>query len=263
MSCHKKILDDDNILVCDVNCNTCKILKKYNNLPDYDLCRYPLIACNKKTNKTQKFYAIYPENINGKVALSASNINLIFMRSIVTCYVTDLDISDNNITYLPDILTLKKLNCAKCKIKTLPRFLPNIREIDANDNLLTHIYTYQTLETLICSNNIIKELPHLPNLKYLQCNNNPITEINIPSLTSLEAYGCPIMVIHNIPSLIKKSSILLANGLVRYIQYNKSKLSNNYVLINWLNNYISESIYLNISNNNLIYNVVPFLFSNI
>lgn len=247
--------------ICNRRCQKC-FPKKYKTavyhkyLPENEeLSNKPLIVIQRGSKK------IYPSNVNGKIYLADMNITVIFAKTLLYMNIRELDIHNNQITWLPEILSLEKLNCSNCKIKELSINLPKLKELNCSDNLITHMEFYPQLKKLNISDNIIYKLPNYNLLESLICNNNPITNIKIQTLTNLEAYGCPLAVIYKIPTLHKKSSISI-NGTIKYLLLKKERINNNKCLINWYDKTCSSKIYNRlISNrNNMIKKLTKFLF---
>jgi hypothetical protein len=175
----------------------------------------------------------YPDTTSTECNLSNKSIIYLGINTISFMHLTSLDVSYNNINFIPDIHTIKKLKCIDCNLRELPS-MPILEELDCSDNLLTCIPNYTKLIKLTCSHNLIESFPNL-SIKKLICNNNPITSVNISTLTYLEAYGCPILAICKIPGLTKRSSIL-ENGNFTWIIDRTEKLDKTNVVIDWNTN---------------------------
>jgi hypothetical protein len=163
--------------------------------------------------------------------LTDKNIRVIWLSSLVNLNITCLDISKNPLKWLPDIFTLKYLNCSNCALTELPVYLPVIEEIICSNNLICTIPIYKSLVKLICSGNNINKIDHLPKLKYIDCSSNPITDY--PSDIKCIATNCPITV----KKFSKKQtrSGFVKHGKFEWIEHNLCELSDKYILIDWCN----------------------------
>ena len=254
------VSDLDRYSNCDFNCSVCNYNEHIRNnkitymLENKDLLDKPFFALQNKI-------LIEPKQYNGKLNLSNKSITALFNKTIIYQNIRELNISNNNIKQIPYIHTLEILNCSDCNIRELhdSTILPNITELYCNNNLLTIIPHYINLKKLECSSNLIKHIPAFKKLTYLICNDNPITDINIQSLTYLEAYGCPILVLYKIPSLHKRTSVII-NGEMKILITKQEKLNTNNILINWNNNTCSKEIKNRLKSNSLLCTVVDFLF---
>jgi Leucine-rich repeat (LRR) protein len=160
-----------------------------------------------------------------------------------------LDISNNLVTWLPDLYTLVTLKCTNCKLLELPSYLPLLEELDCSNNFIKIIPAYPKLKKLNCSKNLV-ENGHLvssnfPLLEDLHCSDNPINDICITTLKNLVAYDCPILVLHKLPLLIKRSSKIVNNHFV-WISQSNARVDYQKILIDWnkseLNGQISKLI---------------------
>lgn len=100
--------------------------------------------------------------------------------------ITILDVSQKNLTYLPDISRftgLEKLFCYKNLITELPKLPKNLKELNCYGNKLTKI-------------------PELPkNLKELTCYGNKLTKIEINELHDLITLDCRYNKLKKLPNL--------------------------------------------------------------
>jgi hypothetical protein len=199
-------------------------------IPISDVTHRPFLIYKNKI-------CICPIITSNEYLVPNTDITYIVSRTISYMYLTTLDISHNNIGVLPIVPSLKKLKCANCNLTTLPNVSSSqfLEELDCSDNGIKVIPNYPSIITLHCSKNLISELPPLKNIKHLVCSDNPITDVSLPNLTYLEAYNCPILVSHKIPSLLKRSSYLNNTGL-RWVITQNQKIEKNKLIINWNNN---------------------------
>ena len=110
-----------------------------------------------------------------------------------------LDISGKGITSLPDLTrftNLKKLNCSRNNLTSLPNLPPNLTELNCYGNQLNLLPTLPPkLEVLTCYMNKLTSLPTLPqNLTLLYCYENNLTSLpNLPpNLKTFYGYYNPI-----------------------------------------------------------------------
>ena len=94
--------------------------------------------------------------------------------------IVSLNISNKNVTSLPDLTrfkNLKILHCSNNKLTLLPTLPQNLEELNCYDNELTLLPTLpQKLKILRCFNNKLTLLPSLPQkLQRLYCDNNELT----------------------------------------------------------------------------------------
>jgi len=169
--------------------------------PNPDLFNHCLIVLRKSPE--------YLDTFDDSLDVSESDIRAIWLRTLNYLHITSLNISKNSLPFLPDIFTLRKLNCSNCHLKDLPSFMP-------------------VLEYLDCSNNRISSIPNYPNLKTLVCNVNPITCITNCNLTSFSAKNCPIAVVIANPKQHRRSGVVI-NGEFKWLTPN---IYDSY-LINW------------------------------
>lgn len=215
------------------------------------LLLHPIIICKEG-------FTTRPETTNNVLALQHQNITSIFLATINYLRLEILDISGNSLKHLPDIFTLKILVCDDCELKDLPSYMPCLEKLSCKNNFLRSIPSYKKLTELDCSSNLItciegsysndadktniNETNHdisttnnkCMQLKKLTCNNNPIMSINIPTLTYLEAYNCPIKILHRIPGLFKRSSTMDTNNF-KWTVISCERLDRSGVIINWQN----------------------------
>jgi len=199
-----------------------------------------------------------PEQNHNTLILSSLHINVLFCKTLIYQSIKVLDISNNPIMWLPNIYTLEKLNCNNCNIQELPNFT-NLTELKCSNNNIKQLPNYKKLKHLECSNNYIQELISYDKLTYLQCNNNPITKIDIQSLTYLEATNCPLLIICKIPSLHKRSSVII-HGSIKTLLSKKEYIDTKYTLINWNTNTCADCIYKLFISNDILYPLLPYLF---
>jgi len=234
-----------------MNCNCFNCNNKNKNLyymPDNkDLIKYPLIM-----KDTEKLF--YPEVNDSRLICVGLNISLIIPRTLNYMHLVELNISNNNIEEIPYIQSIKILNCNNCNIKNLP-YLPNLEYLECKNNKLINMPNYRNIKYLDCSNNYIYNIK-IDKLQKLICNNNLISDINIPTLTYLEAKKCPINTVYKLPLINKRSSLMLNNKLL-FITSHGQHIDNKYIIIDWYN----KKINANINNfNNFTKNILKYLF---
>ena len=124
--------------------------------------------------------------------------------------VTELDLSYQNLTILPDLSlytklqqlwcgnnqltslnklppTLQELYCANNQLTSLDHLPPNLQILHCEKNKLTSLNNLPlNLQELDCSDNELTSLNNLPpNLQILDCSDNDITYLDIPDLQEL------------------------------------------------------------------------------
>jgi len=95
---------------------------------------------------------------------------------------TEIDVSDKDLTYLPDLSRFKQLThlyCSSNQLTELPPLNNNLTVLYCHDNQLTKLPPLNNnLTELICSYNLLTELPPLnDNLTVLECHHNQLTEL--------------------------------------------------------------------------------------
>lgn len=143
-----------------------------------------------------------------------------------------LNISRNPICYVPYIYSLSTLICTDCNISILFP-LPNLTYLDCSNNKISSLPYFPLIETLIATKNRLETLPIYSRLKKLIISTNPIMSVYQPNLTYLEAYDCPILIVHYIPSLYKRSSYISSSGSVQQITLKSEKINRSYIVIDW------------------------------
>ena len=174
-----------------------------------------------------------PTILGESLILDSQNVSSVWLNTLNYLYVKSLSIRNNPLTFLADVYTLRNLDCSNCKLKALPGYMPALTTLNCDNNIITRIPNYKNLVRLSCANNIITKLPILPSLKSLIINNNPIIEVNILTLTYLEAQGCPILFLYDIPGLVRRSSTLERNGSFKWITTRTEKINSKLILIDW------------------------------
>lgn len=206
---------------------------------------------------------IVPEITSDSLVLDSRNISSVWLNTLNYLHVKSLSIKNNPLIFMVDVYSLHTLNCSNCKLTALPTYMPVLTNLNCSNNLLTSLPNYQQLTTLDCSDNIITKLPSFPKLKSLTINNNPIHEINIPTLTYLEAYGCPIFIIFDIPGLIRRSSLLDRFGSFKWVTSRTEKINSKTILLNWTDDKpsINPILYRIFSKSRFWKRALNFLFS--
>ena len=110
--------------------------------------------------------------------------------------ITELDISVQNLTELPDLneyTNLKRLYCEANELTSLPELPKSLEQLSCYDNNLTSLPELpNSLEYLNCKYNKLTSLPKLPKpLEYLNCGNNNLKSLpELPnSLKNLDCYN--------------------------------------------------------------------------
>ena len=93
--------------------------------------------------------------------------------------VTDLWCSNNKLTSLPELPSVKYLICDNNQLTSLPASLPNIFELRCQSNKLTSIPRYESLVYLWCGWNNIEMITTGLNLHWIDCTNNPLSNMVI------------------------------------------------------------------------------------
>lgn len=221
-----------------------------------EIAKFPITAVRKKST--------YKPLLQGTdLNLSNMQINSIWMNTISYMYLRTLLIKDNPLTYLPDIYTLCTLDCSNCNLKELPSYLPNLTDLKCSNNFIKSIPKYPTLLKLDASDNIITKIDrkNFPKLKSLVINNNPITKIYVPTLTYLEAYRCPLIILYNLPGLARRSSVMGTAGKFEWIAFRAEKITVDFVLIDWTTNKISTDLLKILSKKPMWRRVTELLFN--
>lgn len=204
---------------------------------------------------------IYDVTAGYTLNLASSNIVVLLTKSLLYQNIKELDISNNPIKWLPGINTLVKLNCSRCLLDKLPTYyeMPNLLYLNCSDNKIRKIH-FPKLKKLECNNCLVDDL-QCNSLEYLSCSGNPLTSINIATLQYLEAYNCPLIVIHYIPGLYKRSSIIdNKNNKITHLTNKKEYIDLSYQLINWQNNTCKLDIKFKFGKNILFNKVSKYLF---
>lgn len=153
------------------------------------------------------------ETLDDTLDLHNKKIRSIWIRTVTDLHTCTLNISNNPLTFFPDIFSLKYLDCNNCQIKEMPTYMP-------------------VLEELNCANNLIVELPEYPKLASLNCSGNPLTILPTYKHMKLIADNCPILVLHDNPAYYQRSGVI-RGGKFQWI--NTNILENKYAIIDWQN----------------------------
>lgn len=205
---------------------------------------------------------LVPEILGESLILDSQHIKSIWLNTLNYLHVKTLSVRNNPLIFLADVYSLHTLDCSNCTLKSLPSYMPSLSTLNCSNNLITSMPNYRQLSRLECSNNIIKKLPALPNLKSLTINNNPIHEINIPTLTYLEAYDCPIFVIFDIHGLVRRSSTLDKFGSFKWITTRTEKINSKTILVDWTNGKLNHVLYKILSKSRFWKRTLKYLFKN-
>ena len=115
-----------------------------------------------------------------------------------------IDISDRDLTELPDLSRFKKLKqlyCGNNQLTSLPHLNNNLEQLHCRNNQLTYLPPLnKNLKHLSCHNNQLTFLPPLNNLEHLYCYHNQLTYL--PSLNDkLWSLGCSYNKLTSLPNL--------------------------------------------------------------
>jgi Leucine-rich repeat (LRR) protein len=130
--------------------------------------------------------------------------------------IEEINIANNDITYLPELNRFKKLksfNCRDNQITRLPRLPKTLELLFCQNNKLTCLPVLpKNLKSLNCSHNKIKRLTNLPEkLITLQCHYNELTYL--PELPkNLEIIYCYNNRINCLPKLPYKLKVLYTSN---------------------------------------------------
>lgn len=180
--------------------------------------KYQLIS----KNKFNKYYTY--------LNLANSNISSIWITSLCYLKIEELNISNNNIKFIPDIFSLKKLICDNCDLRQLPKYMPRLEYLSCKNNKITLIPYYNNLKYLDVTNNLISSIVY-NKLEELICSDNPIIEI--PPVKKIKAYNCPILSIGNDVNM-EKYGVIINNRFKWMERYN---IEIKYSILNWKDKY--------------------------
>lgn len=183
-----------------------------------------------------------PEITSNHLSIDDQSVEMIFTNTLIYLHLQILSVKNNPLTFLADIYTLTTLDCSNCKLRSLPTYMPVLTNLNCANNLINHIPNYKNLIQLDCSNNIIGNVDHLTKLKHLKINNNPTTQVNIQSLTYLEAYDCPILILYDLPGLVRRSSTLDMDKSFKWITTKMEKVNKDHILVNWSAHTVNDKL---------------------
>ena len=127
-----------------------------------------------------------------------------------------IDVSNKNLTYLPDLSRFKKLKILSCyhnNLVSLPPLPNSLQKLHCSHNNLVLLPPLpNSLQELYCYKNQLSLLPPLPNsLEILFCDDNQL--VSIPSLpNSLEILRCYNNQLVTLPPLPNSLRILYCNN---------------------------------------------------
>ena len=131
------------------------------------------------------------------IALGIDTNNDGQIQNVEALAVTELDVSNSNISSLTGILSflnLTNLTCSNNQIATLNvSNLNNLSQLRCNNNFITALNVGGTnLYRLDCSYNQLSSLNFsgLTSVLYIDCNNNNLTSINLGTLPYLDGLNC-------------------------------------------------------------------------
>ena len=171
--------------------------------------------------------------------------------------VTVINVSNKNLTYLPDLSrfhSLEELYCNDNELIELPRLNPSLKKLFCCKNQLTSLPPLnEKLEILYCNINKITQLPPLnPNLETLYCSNNGLTSLP-PLSKSLIKLFCFNNELVSLPPLNKKLEILYCfNNELACMPLLNDKLEIIYFVANPIY-YIIANISTDYGSNNIAY----------
>ena len=148
-----------------------------------------------------------------------------------------LNVSGNNLKWLPEFPLIEVLICRDNKLTELPVLLDNLLDLDCSKNPLTTLPTMRNIRCINISHTLIAEIENYPKLKELIAVETKLQEVRILSLEKLDCTNSPITVVFDLPhaylsSLIKKDKyyekisiskqIINSNPIIdwRYKKYN-------------------------------------------
>jgi Leucine-rich repeat (LRR) protein len=109
---------------------------------------------------------------------------------------TEINVSNLNLTFLPDLSRFDKLKilvCSNNNLTLLPPLNNSLEYLDCSFNKLTKLPQFNsTLKRLDCNNNLLTDLQYLNNITVLNCVNNPMPRL--PALnTKLTYINCDLL----------------------------------------------------------------------
>jgi len=159
---------------------------KYNWNLDLELIK------NNNIELTNKYSEMERQHISGS-NIEKQNKNKIKNYKIIT----ELNLSNKNLTVLPDDLSLyvnlQQLDCSKNQLTSLENLPPKLRVLFCYNNQLTSLDNLPpNLQYLSCSDNQLTSIKNIPtNLQELYCYNNQLSTLDNlpPNLQTLVCYG--------------------------------------------------------------------------
>lgn len=148
-----------------------------------------------------------------------------------------LNVSGNNLKWIPEFPLIEVLICRDNKLTELPVLLDNLLDLDCSKNPLTTLPTMRNIRCINISHTLIAEIENYTKLKELIAVETKLQEVRILSLEKLDCTNSPITVVFDLPhaylsSLIKKDKyyekisiskqIINSNPIIdwRYKKYN-------------------------------------------
>ena len=142
-----------------------------------------------------------------------------------------LNVSKNNLVWLPEMPLIEVLICRSNRLAELPVLLDNLMTLDCSNNPLSKLGSMPRLVSADISNTLIQQLDDYKRLKQLTANSTFLTEVRIMSLESLEAYNTPIRIVFDLPNAKNGTFVKSGENYERVIKYRQFFNSN--VLIDW------------------------------
>ncbi len=131
-------------------------------------------------------------------------------------YISEIDVSYNRLTYLPDLSRFKNLqilDCSDNNLTSLPKLNEKLQILKCyNNQIISLPELNENLEYLRCSNNNLSLLPKLnKNLQKLWCSINKLTLL--PKLNeNLNTLGCSFNNLIILPELNENLKMLFSSG---------------------------------------------------
>ena len=132
------------------------------------------------------------------------------IKTIISNKLTHLNAS-NNLIEMIDVPKIKVLVISYNKLNWIPSYL-NLRYLECIENQITQIDNMIELEELYIGNNHLSFIKNMPKLKVLNCVNNPIQKINyFPKLQTLMASIAKVSSQYIVTNISKIKSEFLIN----------------------------------------------------
>ena len=131
-----------------------------------------------------------------KTCFNFKQFNIVKYINSLPSDTTEINVSNLNLTFLPDLSrfdNLKILVCSNNNLKLLPPLNNSLEYLDCSYNKLTKLPQFNsTLKRLDCEHNLLTDLPYLNNITVLNCVNNPMPRL--PALNRKLTYiNCDLL----------------------------------------------------------------------